>query len=177
MTKQIGLALVFLLSLTAGCVTPKKTWTSTPVLQRAGNPAYEVRLEPLKDGNRFYVAFRLTLINKTEKTLEIDWNKTRYMYEGRASGGFVFGGIDPETVKDAIPPDLVPGGGTFSKEISPTKLIAYVPLAERSLEGGKKGIYPGPIPEGENGVFLVVRQNGKEISENITVYLKEKEAL
>jgi len=117
--------------------------------------------------------FRLTVTNRTDKNLEIDWNKTRYVYNGSSRGVFVFKGIKPEDIKNlTIPSDIIPARSTLSKEISPYKLIARAPVRE---SGSERGIYPGLLPKGENGIRLLVRQNGKEIAEKMTVNIVDKE--
>jgi len=130
-------------------------------------------LEPLSRGRDFFVVFRLTVTNRTDKNLEIDWNKTRYVYNGSSRGVFVFKGIKPEDIKNlTIPSDIIPARSTLSKEISPYKLIARAPVRE---SGSERGIYPGLLPKGENGIRLLVRQNGKEIAEKMTVNIVDKE--
>ena len=123
----IGFALI----LGAGCAT-SKIWISSPVTQTAGNPHYEAKIEPLKGGNKFFVLFRLVVTNRTDKNLEVDWNKTRYIYNGRTNGVFVFEGIRPEDIKNlTIPADSIVKGHIFSKVISPFKLIACAPIKDR----------------------------------------------
>jgi len=156
---------------------PTKTWTSSPVNQTSKNQYYEAQLETLKKNNNFFEMFRLTVINKSDKNLEIDWNKTRYIYNGRTRGGFVFKGIKPEDIKNlTIPSDIVSAGKTFSKEIAPAKLVAWAPYRDRSVGKNESGISYGIIPEGENGINLVVRYNGKEVREQITLTIVSKEA-
>ncbi|MBW1798362.1 MAG: hypothetical protein JRJ21_08170 [Deltaproteobacteria bacterium] len=162
----------FALTVGIGCA-PTLVSVSNPEIQTAGNPYYDARLEPLSRGRNFFVVFRLTVTNRTDKNLEIDWNKTRYVYNGSSRGVFVFKGIKPEDIKNlTIPPDIIPARGTFSKEISPYRLIARAPIREGSSE---RGIYSGLLPKGENGIRLLVRQNGKEIVEQITVNIVDKE--
>ena len=79
----IGLAL----TMGAGCAT-SKTWISNPAAQTAGNPYYEAKIEPLKSANKFFVSFRLVVTNRTDKNLDVDWNKTRYIYNGRNTSGY-----------------------------------------------------------------------------------------
>ena len=50
--------------------------------------------------------FRLTLNNQTDKMLEIDWIKTRYIYNDYMRGGFVLKGIKAKDIKN-----LTIGGG------------------------------------------------------------------
>jgi len=167
---MIGFALI----LGAGCATPK-IWISSPAAQTAGNPYYEAKIEPLKTGNKFFVSFRLVVTNRIGKNLEVDWNKTRYMYNGRTRGVFVFKGIRPEDIKNlTIPPDLILAGHSLSKVISPFKLLARAPIRDRYTD--KPVISPGIMPNGKNGIHLVVRQNGKEIIEKMSVNIQEKEA-
>jgi len=156
-----------------GCAQTK-IWTSKPGIQTSDSQHYRIQLEPIKDINNFFVWFRLSVINKTDKNLEIDWNQTRYLYNGRTVGVFVFEGINPEDVKNrTIPPEAVPGKTTFSKQIAPFKLVAWTPLRDQSVAIGKSRINPGLIPAGKNGIYLVVRQNGETLHETITVVIEE----
>ena len=164
----------FALILGAGCAT-QKIWISSPVTQTADNPYYEAKIKPQKDGNKFFVSFRLVVINKTGKNMAVDWNKTRYMVNDRTHGVFVFEGIRPEDIKNlTIPADKIVSGQSFSKVISPFKLLARAPIKDRYTD--KPVISPGIMPIGKNGIYLVVRQNGNEITEKMSVNIKEKEA-
>ena len=169
--------ITILLFVLTGCTPmPMKTWTSSPVKQTAQNPYYEVRFEPLKQNNNFFEMFRLTVINKSDKNLTIDWNKTRYIFNGRTRGVFVFKGINPEDIKNlTIPADTVPPRAKFSKEIAPAKLVAFAPIGDRSISAAKSGFSPGVIPEGENGMYLVIRTPEQEMRENITLNIESKE--
>ena len=175
--KNTGFYIILFLILLIGCAPTKEIWTSSPEVQIFQNKYYKVQLEALKrdqkDEYNFFVLFRLTVANKTGKDLEIDWNKTRYLYNGRIRGGLVFRGIKPKDIKNlTIPSDVVPAGKTFSKEISPVKLVAYVPYRERYVGKNEAAFSPGVIPEGDNGIYLVVRQNGQEIREKITLNIE-----
>ncbi len=170
---RIALIVIIGLALTmgVGCAT-SKVWISSPVAQTAGNPYYEAKIEPLKSVNKFFVSFLLVVTNKTDKNLEVDWNKTRYIYNGRTHGVFVFDGIRPEDIKSlTIPADTIVSGQNFSKTISPFKLLARAPIKDRYTD--KPIISPGIMPNGKNGIHLVIRQNGKEIIEKISVNIEE----
>jgi len=173
MRKNAVLTVFFLLIFLAGCATgPNTTWKSAPEIQKTFSDCCEVQLEPVTSGKGpFFDSFHLVVKNKTEKDLEIDWNRTRYVESGIRHGGFVWQGIDPDQVRDAsVPPDIISPGNTFSRIIFPHKKIAYAPGYQRGwkLQGGL-------IPEGENGIDLVVRQNGKVIRHRITVRIVEEE--
>ena len=165
----------FALTTGTGCVQ-SEVWVSSPVVQATGNQYYEAQLEPLTNGHKFFVSFRLTVTNKTGKNLEIDWNKTVYIHNGRTRGGFVFKGIKPEDIRDStIPADTILGEHTSSKVISPYKLLAHAPLRDPSVGATESSIYPGILPTGENGILLVIRQNGKEVVQKITLTIVAQE--
>ena len=112
-----------------------------------------------------------------DRNLAIDWNKTLYIHNGRTRAGFVFKGIKPEDVKNStIPSDTILAGGFFSKEIMPYKLLARATLWDRDKGMDGSGIQPGILPNGQNGILLVVIQNGKEIVEKIMLNIEEKES-
>lgn len=162
----------FMLTMPTGCA-PTLVSISTPEIQTVENSFYTAQFEPLAEDKNFFDSFRLKVLNKTRKDLEIDWNKTRYIYNGRDIGVFVFVGIQPEKIKNlTIPPDIIPAGQSFEKDITPLKLLAREPLTGKGAKAGK--ITPGPIPKGENGIFLFIRQNGNTIKEKITVKITEK---
>ncbi len=170
---KIWRILLLIILLTACAPTKKiRNWVSSPSVQKGGNKSFEASFEPLKGDKKFFVSFRLSVRNKTDKGLKIDWNKTRYIYKGQPYGGFVFYGIDPATIKDSIPPDLIAPGKLFSKEIFPTNLVAFTPIRQQVLDKKGKGIYPGPIPAGENGIYLVILQGEQEIVEKIVLNIR-----
>jgi hypothetical protein len=152
MRKNAGLILFLLLVFVAGCAPgPTISWKSAPEIQTASNEYCKAQLEPVTTGKgAFFDAFRLMVTNRTDKDLEIDWNRTRYVESG-------------------IRPDIISPGNTFSRVIFPHKKIAYAPGYQRGwkLQGGL-------LPEGENGIDLVVRQNGRVIRHRITVRIVEE---
>ncbi len=173
MTRKTILSIYLLVFIFSGCAGPSKIWTSTPDFQTIRNQYYQVRFEPLKKENNFYIVFQLAVTNLTDKSLQIDWNKTRYLVDGKNHGGFVFEGIDPQTIKTAsIPPDIIPAGDIFSKEIAPYKMLAMAPFRDKTVDAGQTRISPGLLPAGENGIVLVITQNGHAIIEKITVKIE-----
>jgi len=162
----------FTLTIATGCA-PTFISISTPEIQTIENSHYTAQFEPLSEGKNYFDNFRLKVANKTQQDLEIDWNKTRYLYNGRDIGVFVFKGIKPENIKSlTIPPDIIPAGQSFTKDITPLKLLAREPITGKGTKAGN--ITSGPIPTGESGMFLFIRQNGNAIKEKITVKITEK---
>ncbi len=165
--------IVLTLFLAGGCL-PMMVSISTPEIRNVENDYFSAQLEPLSQGKNYFDRFRLAVTNKTSQDLKIDWNKTRYLYNGRDSGVFVFEGIVAENIKNAtIPPGIIPAGQTFTEEIGPLALVARGPLGGKGAEAGK--ITFGMIPSGESGILLVVRQNGNTIEEKIIVQTAQKE--
>ena len=171
MKRSLCLGLVFIVSILMGCATTTKDWISKPKSLKVENRHFKATLEPEKEGNKTFVAFRLVLENRTDKPLQIDWNQTKYLLNGKPNGLFWFRGIDPRTIKGNIPPDVVPGRSRFEKIIFPVKLVAFVPVQDDTSRDGRPGIFPGPMPGGENGISLVVTHNSDKITERLVFAL------
>ena len=173
MRKQVGIWIICVILVLAGCASVR-IWTSSPSIQKAGNDYFGAEFEPqLKDGQKFFTTFQLIITNKTDKDLQIDWVKTRYLHNGRANGGFGFEGITAKNINNP-PPDTVSAGATFSKVIWPVKLVGYRRATDLA-QPGKPTFSFGILPEGENGILLIVNQDGKEIREKITLTIAVKE--
>jgi len=165
-------ALLFAILSTPAC-TKDKIWQSLPVQQTHSGQSFDVDFGPLKKDTEFFNWFRLTVRNKTDRDMEIDWNRTRYIHNGRDAGLFVFEGIVPAAVKTAtIPGAVIPAGGTFTRDIVPFKLIAFTPLRQQTIDTERNNIVAGLIPEGESGISLVIRQNGKSARARMTVMIQ-----
>lgn len=162
----------FTLTMITGCA-PTLVSISNPKIQTIENSYYSAQFEPLSEGKNFFDAFRLSINNKTSNDLQIDWTKTRYLYNGHDLGIFVFKGIQPKDIKNlTIPPDIIQSGQSFSKKISPLKLIAREPLPGKGRDAGK--ITFGLIPNGKNGILLFIKQNDTPIKEEMAVKITEK---
>ncbi len=172
MTKK--LCVILSLMLITGCVA-SPTWISRPAIQSTDEAAFKVRLEPIARDKNYFVAFRLTVFNKTANPLTIDWNKTRYIHNDRNNGGFVSEGIDPQLMKQAaLPLEIIPAGQTITKEIMPYKLLARAPIRDKNLNTGWRGIVPGIIPEGQNGAALMMRCNDQPVRFKISVNIEKR---
>ena len=161
--------------LVAGCAgTAKKVYVSQPEVQNVSNTAFDASIQPLKLDNPYYVAFQLKIQNKTAKPLTIDWNKTRYLYNTKDQGRFVFEGVEPESIKSGIPAENLPGGGKLSKPIYPIKTIAF--MRKRDFpKKGESNFFPGILPNGVNSVVLVINQGERQWKEKLSVRFTSKE--
>jgi hypothetical protein len=160
---------IVLLLIFVGCAHKAPVvYVSQPEISKESNEAFDVQIETLKLENPFYVAFQMTLTNKSEKPLEIDWERTRYIHEGKSYGRIIFPGVSPESVKSGIPREIIPAGQTLSKRLMPIKTLAFRGRSEKIREG-QSNFYPGILPNGRNTVGLVVTQAKREWKVPLTV--------
>ena len=74
------------------------------------------------------------------------------------------------------PSVTVPAGRSLTEVIFPLNLIAW-DIEEKECIPRKRpeeGFFPGVIPEGENGIYLFVTQDGKEIRERVTLVIEKQ---
>lgn len=169
-----SVSVVFLLLAVACATTPTAVGErAEPAVQTLENPSYRIAFQPQKQGGDFYRTFALTLENRSAEDIEVDWNRTRYLYEGKEAAGFVFKGISPADVKaESVPADTVKPGETFRREIAPHRLVAFAPIRDKGVAPGKSGISAGPLPGGRSGISLFLRQGGREIRERLEVTIE-----
>ena len=169
--KLMGISLLaFLCCGAIGCGTTKLTWTSDPEVQKVSNDIFDAELRPvgIKSGDtQTYKAFLLFLKNKTDKELEIVWDKTLFIHNGQMNGGFMFEGIIHEDRDKPKPPARVTPGGTFRKKIWPNSLVFFF-VPERARFSGGAWIHRELNP-GQNGVYLTVKSGQREVNEMITL--------
>jgi len=159
--KQI-LLLTVLLLLISGCV--RYVWKSDPPNRSIENEYFTAEISPYPCHNSICSAFRLTVKNKTNKNLELNWNKTLYIVHGQTSGGFMLEGVVFKDRNNPKSSDIIFPGGELSKTIWPNNLVEF---------SSRYGWLNGSMPTGENGIYLTVAIDGKEISEKITVTLSK----
>ena len=173
MNCRCTIGFLFLIGLTlwgcSGIQTPSTVvWTAQPEFLEVDNQLFNARVEPQKGEFSYFTFFLLTLTNKGDADLIIDWNASQYLFNGRPEGGLVFEGIDPAAVKTAtVPLETVAPGVVFSREIIPMRLVAWSPIKERTASG--RGITPGMFPPGENGIRLTVRHENRPIAIPLSV--------
>ncbi|MGA6925669.1 MAG: hypothetical protein WBY88_08305 [Desulfosarcina sp.] len=156
--------------------TPSETmWMADPPFQEVEQPPFRVRLTPEKNQTPTYVVFLLTIANTDETDLIVDWNESRYVFNGRPQGPLVFEGIDPAAIKNAtVPPERIAPGATLSRQIMPLRLIAWSPVKEKTARS--QSIAPGMLPAGENGIRLSIEYQDQrttiDLSSRITRQVK-----
>jgi phospholipid-binding lipoprotein MlaA len=153
-------------------VTPVVVYSSNPEVQRASNDYFVAELKPqLKEGQGFFTTFRLVLTNKTKQELNLDWENTFYLLKSREKGRFLWEGVTWDGLKEVRGQPLVPiaAGDRLTAIIFPKQLLGR---ASGAAPGGVQYIQ-GALPEGENGIGLVVIQNGKVIREKMVVTISK----
>lgn len=165
------------LGIVSGCAQ-KLLYTSVPAKQSTETGAFKIQLRPDKEGLNSFIVFELTVINKTADPLEIDWNKTKYLHNGQARGGFLFEGVQPGYVKGAtVMTHGISGNSVYRKTIAPTHCVAYVPIKDQqTLRVGEDALSAGPLPTGQNGMRLFIRHRNIETSVVLVVDIKEAPA-
>ena len=154
---------------------PVQQWRSTPEVLTTSDKSVNIKVAPFKESHPYFVGFELTIQNKTRAPIEIDWNQTQYLHNGKDLGVFIYAGIDPKTIKDAIPPDQIAPGATFSKQLFPLRTIAFLPRSEVP-ESGRLGFMPGLLPSGDNSMRLVMTQGDQTITHLLTVRFRADSA-
>ncbi len=145
-------------------------WVAQPAMVEKRTPWALVTLSPQQDEFAHYTAFALTVANTGNDALRIDWNASRYEFNGNPQGVLVFEGIDPAAVKTAtVPPDIVPPGAVFSRLVMPLRTIAWNPIKEHTST--KRGLAPGKLPAGANGIRLVLRHGADQQAIHLSVRL------
>jgi hypothetical protein len=163
----IVVCLVFTL---AGCAGVE-IYTSNPGVQRVSNEYFNAELEPqLKPGQNFFATFRFAMTNKTKKELQIDWENSYYLLNDRRNERFLWEGVTWDGLKEIRSKPLIPvaPGDTITIVIFPKKLVGRGSV----MTTGRVQYTQGALPEGENGILLNVRQNGKVVREKMVVDIK-----
>jgi len=120
---------------------------------------YTATLEPFCGDGCGY-GFVLTIENKTNKELELDWNKTLYIRNGETFGGFMLEGdkyITKELAKQNTT-DIIFTDQVFKKIIWPKKLVTY----------DEEWIHQ-ELGEGEHGVYLSVKSGNESVTSRIYI--------
>ena len=160
------------LVLWVGCTPTKSLWRSDPEIRKTGNEVFDAKLSAYCEKTGC-LGFGLFLENKSPKDIDIDWGQSVYLKNGVETGGFTFEGIILRDKKDYRPLETVVAYGLLSKKIVPEMLTSKKTVPEMLMYTGHA---PQPYMEpGEHGIRLVVKADGKEISERLVINILEME--
>ena len=148
-------------------ISPHFVYRVSPTIQTSSNEFFVANLSA-KCPNNGCEFFLLEIENKTDGDLELDWNKTLYILNGITSGGFMFEGIAYKDRNNSKLPDIIFAKSKFSKLIQPSSLVYF--------SRGRYGEWENKnMPTGENGVYLTVVVDGREIKEKITINITREQ--
>ena len=163
--------LIVMFLIFTGCASTTTTvpeYTSNPATHTFQSDVLAGELKPqLAPGKNYFDSFHYKFTNISNTDLQIDWQNTFYLHNGKKFGRW---GMDDLTIeelqeKKKLPIVTVAPGNSLSGLIFPLRLIARSTLAEKTGDDPK--ISRGIIPEGESGMLLTVRQGGREIREEL----------
>jgi len=167
--------IVILMLVCFGCSVVSYDYSSTPVSKKIENQIFSAVFTPAKKDADYFSSFLLDIDNRSDGNIEIDWNKTRYIHDGKNRGGFVFEGIEPANVREkSIPNDVIFPKMRFSRQIFPTAKIAMAEKKDYSAGKDKPGLYGGKLPSGENSILLVIQSRGQLIRKKMSVVIMEQ---
>lgn len=167
--RVLGICVFFVTVFAVTACTPKSMlYKSSPSTQVLQSSDYRITLSSICNNGRSYgcSGFVLTISNKMKKNIEIDWNKTLYVNNSITSGGFMFEGVVYKERNNQKPNDVVFPNSVFVKTIYPNNLVDFI-----------AGTYISPqwihrdMISGEQGIYLVMKIDEKEVKEKITVTL------
>lgn len=140
-------------------------YTASPEKTAYRSTVFQVRFKPVKVDFEYYSGFHLDVTNESREPIEIDWNKTRYLMDGRNLGGFMFPGVDPE----AVPARTVPPQEILSQK----KFSVYIYPENRGEAALNEKYHDEILPPGEHTIFLVIRANDKLIKKRLSISIIE----
>ena len=110
-------------------------------------------------------SFELTLNNTTEHTLEIDWNRSYYINNGKPDGGLYFDGVVIAQRNSPRSPDIILAKSSFKRQLVPNNHfeLSMFPLAHWKVKA-----FQGD----SHGVYVTLRSTGREEVLNVSVTLK-----
>ncbi len=157
-----------------GCSAVVYEYVSNPLIKRIETQIFSASFTPAKDDASYFSSFMLEVENKSDASIEIDWNKTLYLHDEKNRGGFVFEGIEPTQVREkSIPNDVIPPKTRFSKQIFPLAKIALAEKKDHTAGKDKPGLYGGKLPPGENSILLAIQGPGQLIRKKISIVITE----
>jgi hypothetical protein len=172
MSKKAVWGAIFISLVMTGCAA-ERIYKSSPPMRTVSNNLYEAKLEPLRaEGYNYYNQFRFEVTNKSDKDLIVNWSQTFYLQNGKRYGRFGWDGLTFEELRGIQDePDLrVAAGNTQTSVIFPLQLLGWKEEGVRmKATTPEAGFTLGVIPEGENGMELAVKQDGKLVREKILV--------
>lgn len=162
--KKIRILTIFLfLALFTGCVGTEYTFSNMEVPSKNKDLSFSITPTG-KSISAGYSAFILEIENKTNRDMEIDWNRTNYVKNNSTNGTFMFEGI---LYKDRNAPksnDVIFANSTFQKVIYPNNYVNFDSYGWSHYGTGS----------GVQGAYVTIIDDKKIIKEKVLVDIQEK---
>jgi len=164
--KKIFFLLLIFAFVGVSCTTISTPWEIASGEGAVSNQYFRAWIKPASYDNvkEGYRAFLLTVQNKTDDVIVLDWNESRFIENDRENGGFIFSGVLYSMKDDPKAPDLITANSKFTKYLLP---LAYL----ENVDGSWQHM---PMKQGVNGMLLAVRFGDKLVKEKMTVTLIKK---
>ena len=107
--KRIFFMLIVLSFVGLSCASIPRPWEVASGEGVVSNQYFRAWIKPASYDNvkGGYRAFLLTVQNKTDDVIVLDWNASRFIENGRENGGFIFSGVLYSMKDDPKAPDDV----------------------------------------------------------------------
>ena len=99
---------------------------SEPPVRSSSTDLFRIDFKPVRQQANIFNGFTLAIENTSGDDITVDWNKTRYMHNGRGRGVFLFKGLSAQDLNN-IPEDVIAPGRSLSRELWPVELVAIAP--------------------------------------------------
>lgn len=160
-----------ILSACVPTMSDSRRYTATPEKAVHESAEYALTLTPNLTAGKI-TTFTLDIDNRSEKPIEIDWNKTLFVRDGQTSGGFIYEGIIYADRNNPRFPDIVFPNAKFSKVISPSNLVDYIPPTNNSGIVTPGGWISRNIPAGASGAYVTIRHRGQEFGHRLSLTIQ-----
>ncbi len=139
---------------------------SDPPFRSVNKDLYSITLTPSRQDRYRYKAFDLVIENRTTENIELVWDKTLYISDGQTAGGFMAEGVLYGTLykvsygknNELKQSDIIFPKIQYKKTIYPNILTSY-----------HEYWYHNTMPNGEVGIYITLKVNGKEMHEKLLV--------
>ncbi len=142
------------MTLLVACST-NQIWKSSPIKQAAKNGCFDTRIDPAYDQNKI-IGFDIKVKNNCKEDVQIIWDKTLFVYNGKTLGNFIFRNEDYKSCGKKRSAETIKGGAVISRRIFPMELTDFDhPFT--------------PLREGKNGVYVTVKKGLRGYHETLSL--------
>lgn len=150
---------------------PEEKWSYDSISNKIDNKDLTISITPeywssYRRGYGWH-SFNLSVTNKTNRNIEIVWDKTLFISKGSTNGRFMFDGVVYKERNNPRPNDIVFGNTTFNRLILPNNLVEF-------LGASSIGWFHNIIQPGENGIYITLKVDEKEVAETVLVNIRKE---